>query len=146
MDKFCAETQRGTPVIAALTDGPAIVGYFSGLIVRRAGVRILGSAFPGWPTPVMRFNLSPEVPRSEAFRALDRFTFHELRCLHMEISDYFCSSSVENIEKMGFDFDLLRLRRDKSHSVRGRAHFPNGHGCRRNIRKAEKNGLVVEET
>lgn len=54
---FIAESQDATPVIAEIRDGSAVAGYFSGLVVRKAGLRILGSSFPGWTTPYIGFNL-----------------------------------------------------------------------------------------
>src|SRR5215210_423914 len=40
---FVARTQRALPVVAAVRDRRGLVGYFTGLVVRRYGVRMLGS-------------------------------------------------------------------------------------------------------
>ena len=45
---FLSATQQGEPVIAVLKDGRSVIGHFTGMIVRKAGFRILGSPFPGW--------------------------------------------------------------------------------------------------
>src|ERR1700730_9107224 len=90
--EFLADTQRATPVIAALREASTTVGYFSGLIFSRAGIRILGSPFPGWTTAYMGFNLLPHVPREEALRALEPFAFRDLKCMHLEVSDRFASN------------------------------------------------------
>src|SRR5258708_33969036 len=87
--EFLADTQRVTPVIAALREASTTVGYFSGLIFKRAGIRILGSPFPGWTTQHMGFNLLPNVRRGEALAALETLAFRDLKCLHVEVSDRF---------------------------------------------------------
>src|SRR4030067_1109361 len=82
---FVAETQHAEPVHALVTSGNSAVGRFTGLIVRRLGVRILGSPMPGWTTSYMGFNLDPGVSRTDALAALERFVFQQLKCIHFEI-------------------------------------------------------------
>jgi hypothetical protein len=141
--EFIAETQGGTPVIAALRDGCTTVGYFSGLVVRRMGIRILGSPFPGWTTPCMGFNLLPGVSRSAALQALETLAFHELRCFHVEVWDRHCS--IEDGQRLGFSHTLCEtlvtdLTQPKENI------FKNMQPSRRwAVRRAEKNGVRVEE-
>ncbi len=75
------------PVICVLNDGETQVGYFTGLVTRRLGVRILGSPLPGWTTSYMGFNLAEGVSRSEAFRALLAYAHDGLGCAHVEVRD-----------------------------------------------------------
>jgi len=49
---FVARTQNAEPVIAGLRGDNETLGYFTGLIVKKFGFKILGSSFPGWSTPV----------------------------------------------------------------------------------------------
>jgi hypothetical protein len=140
---FLMESQHASPVIASLTEDGKIVGYFTGLVLKRMGIRILASPMPGWTTQYMGFNLLPHVRRADALRALETFAFKDLRCLHLEITDRF--SSQEEGEQLGFACELRHtlvsdlspneddLFRSLNHSVRGA------------IRKAEKSGLRVEE-
>ena len=58
---FVAETQKAEPVLAVLKEGNETLGYFTGLIIRKFGLKILGSPFRGWSTPYMGFNLQPSV-------------------------------------------------------------------------------------
>jgi len=85
--EFVARTQGAEPVVAALSDGGERVGYFTGMITRRFGVRILGSPLPGSTTNYMGFNLRDGVSRREAAAALPRFAFRSLGCLHLELTD-----------------------------------------------------------
>jgi hypothetical protein len=140
---FLAETQRATPVIAALDDGSTTVGYFSGLIFRRGGIRILGSPFPGWTTAYLGFNLSPHVHRGEALRALETFAFRDLKCMHLEVSDRY--TPQEEGESVGFSYELCRtLRTDLTKPAEELFRKMTGQ-CRGCIRKAEKSGLRIEE-
>ena len=55
---FIAESQRATPVVAEIRDDDTVAGYFSGLVVRKFGVRILGSS------ELRMFHCCPRPPRA----------------------------------------------------------------------------------
>ena len=97
--EFVAATQNAEPVVARVLRGEEHVGWFTGLVVRRFGVRILGSPFAGWSTGPMGFDLAPGVSRREATRALLRFAFKDLRCLHVEMLDRHVAD--EDLEGLG---------------------------------------------
>ena len=141
--KFLSKTQRAEPVVAALKDGQSTVGYFSGLIVCKFGLKILGSPFKGWSTDYMGFNLSEGIPRQLALQALRHFAFHDLGCLHMEGMDR--RTTFDDVKAAGLEFEPytsweidLALPEEKMFSVMR-------HSCRSNIRKAERVGVQVEE-
>jgi CelD/BcsL family acetyltransferase involved in cellulose biosynthesis len=85
--EFLGTTQKAEPVLAVVRDGGVDVGYFTGLIIRRFGIRILGSPFPGWTTDYLGFNLAAGVSRRDAAEALIEFAFGPLRTLHVELCD-----------------------------------------------------------
>lgn len=143
--EFIRRTQDAEPVVAAVLDArDAVVGYFTGLVIRRFGVRILGSPFPGWTTSYLGFNLEDGVGRDEAARALLRFAFGPLRCLHLELKDRFLI--VETVGDLGFEHTPnITFEVDLGVSeaeIFGRMSS----ACRRAIRKSEKVGVVVEES
>jgi hypothetical protein len=72
---FLAEMQGAEPVLAELKDGNESLSYLPGMILKKMGLRIFGSPFPGWSTPYMGFNLRPGVPRRVAVEALSDFVF-----------------------------------------------------------------------
>lgn len=140
---FISECQNATPLVAEICQGGTRVGYFTGLVIRRMGIPILGSSFPGWTTPYIGFNLAKEVPRSEALQALEVFAFKNLKCLHLEVSDR--SFRPEDGKKLGFDVDAYRsYETDLTQSEEGIFNQMSS-ACRRCIRKAEKGGVRVEE-
>jgi len=140
---FLAETQDAQPVVAEVRDGSTCVGYFTGLVVRRFGVRILGSPFPGWTTTYMGFNLQDGVPRAQAVEALLKFAFDTLGCMHVELRDRHIELpavgglGLEHSPWPGWEVDLGPSEDEIWHQFKSTA--------RTAIRKAEKLGVVVQE-
>lgn len=118
-------------------------GWFTGHIVTRFGVRILGSPFQGWTTGPMGFNLKPEVDRAAAMRELIAFAFGHLRCLHVEVMDRNLSLAeatgvvgAEISRSETYEVDLGRSE-DEIFKAMSSA-------CRRAVRKSDKSGVRVE--
>jgi hypothetical protein len=140
---FVAKTQNAEPVIAALREKETTEGYFTGLIVRKYGFRILGSPFPGWTTSYMGLCLSPNVSRRYAIQRLVEFAFDDLNCVHIEIMDR--QLTLDNVSGLGFEDRILstfEIDLTQSESV---LFGKISSACRRCIRKAESNGVVIEE-
>ncbi len=134
---------KGEIVIARLVRGGEVLGYFTGVIFRRAGMRILASPFRGWTTPYMGFNLRADVERIGALLALERFAFGELKCLHLEIADRYMA--IEEGEAHGYGQRMISgymsdLTKSEDDIFKGMAS-----SCRRAIRKSVKSGVTIEE-
>jgi hypothetical protein len=140
--EFVAETQGGEVVLAELTTGGKIVGYFSGLLVRQLGIPILGSPFIGWSTSYMGFNLEPTVSRKQAMRELERFAFNDLRCLHIELTDRYLHP--EDGIDLGFKHRLLTTYISDLSLSEDDLYRSFASAKRRNIRKAEREGVKIE--
>jgi hypothetical protein len=140
---FLARTQGADPVVASVRDGNAVVGWFAGAVVRRFGVRILGSPFPGWTTGSMGFDLDPGVPRVEAVRALPRFAFGSLGCLHVELKDRW--AQPEELDAAGFVHGPTLTYEIGLGGGESEIFARMTSASRRAIRKAEKSGVTVEE-
>lgn len=146
--EFIAESKNAVPVVAAITNGSHLVGVFSGLIVQRYGIRMLGSPMPGWTTPYIGFNLSPGLDRRKIAAALVDFAFQELRCVHLELRDRWLTPA--DVAGLGFarradvGYDERTFEIDLTLSEE--ALFAQmTSACRRCIRKAEKEGVSIEE-
>ena len=141
--EFVSRTQAAEPVLAAVRDGGRTVGYFTGLVTRRYGIRILGSPFPGWGTGSMGFNLEPGIRRREAARPLAEFAFDRLGCLHLELKDR--CLRVNDLAGLAFDmtpkvtFELDLTVDEDTLFARMKS------SCRRAIRKSIKEGVIVEQ-
>lgn len=140
---FVAASQHGAPVVAEIRDGSEVAGYFSGVIIRKFGLRILGSSFPGWTTPYIGFNLRPGYDRRPMLEPLIRWAFRELHCVHLEVSDPgFTPDDGERhgLERTAYETYKSDLTLSEDDLFKGMES-----ACRRCIRKAEKSGVVVEE-
>ncbi len=141
---FVAQAQNAEPVIASVNDGNTPVGRFTGLIIRKYGLRILGSPFPGWTTSYMGFNLPPSVSRVDALRALKEFAFCELNCIHLEIMDR--RITTNDFDKAGYLFDARISTGFEIDLTINEAALLAGMdaGRCRYIRKAERSGIRIE--
>jgi hypothetical protein len=140
--QFVARTQRAEPVLAAVLAGHEHVGYFTGLVVRRYGLPILGSPFPGWTTDYMGFNLAPGADRGAAAAALPRFAFGPLGCLHLEVKDR--RLREHDLSGLGFTSTPTMTYEVDLESGDAELFGRMSSACRRAIRKAEKSGVTVE--
>jgi len=143
--EFLKRTQGAEPVVAALVNGDERIGYFTGAIVRKFGLRILGSPFKGWSTDYMGFNLLSEVYKAQALTALKHFAFEQLECVYFEIVDRHLSfddvdgndPDLEYSSAMTYEVDLTQP---------AEVLLANMNSDRRRcIRRAQEKGVFVEE-
>ena len=140
---FLRESQRGEISIARLDDAGATVGYFTGLITRRFGARIMGSPFPGWTTPYLGLNLAPGVSRLAAVAALVPFVFKTLGCLHLELADPYLTR--EDLASHPFEAHVGTTFVTDLRTTEDLLFETMDSSTRRAIRKGVKAGVVIEE-
>jgi hypothetical protein len=139
---FLAESQGARPIVADVLDGPTVVGRFTGGVVRRLGVKILGSSFPGWATPYVGFNLREGYARRDALAALERFAFGELGVLHLEVSDRLFVP--DDGASLGFHVGAYETYETDLTRDEAALFAAMNSACRRCVRKAEKSGVTIE--
>jgi hypothetical protein len=133
----------GEVVVARLKRGGEVLGFFTGIRFRRAGMTILASPFRGWTMPYMGFNLRPDVARAEALGALERFAFQELGCLHLEIGDRYLS--IEEGQRLGYAHRVINGFMSDLSASEDAIFQGMESSCRRAIRKSVKSGVTIEE-
>ncbi|MGB6059390.1 MAG: GNAT family N-acetyltransferase [Microthrixaceae bacterium] len=142
--EFLRSTQHAEPVAAQLFDGDRPVGWFSGAVVRRGGLPVLGSPLPGWSTSYMGFTTDRSDLGWKAISALADFAFRSLGCVHFEVMDRNLSLTPDS-EALpravvspfrGYQLEL----RDDATMLSGMSPT-----ARRNIRRSESKSVVVEE-
>ncbi|MDY7091184.1 MAG: GNAT family N-acetyltransferase [Actinomycetota bacterium] len=141
---FVAETQNASPVLARVTDGTETVGHFTGLVTKRFGLRILGSPMAGWTTSYVGFTLRPDVPRRAALQALMPYAFNDLGCAHLEIRDRF--ATVTDLAGLGLHWAEAPTATISLRPTEEALFAAMSSACRRNIRKAERSGVTIEES
>jgi hypothetical protein len=140
---FVMDTQKAVPVITAVKSDTHVLGYFTSLIVKKFGLRILGSPFRGWATYFMGLNLSPNISRREILRALPGYVFGKLGCSYFEIIDPFVS--LEELEGLSYKIEHLPWYAIDLSKSEDELFAEMKHQCRTNIRKSIKSGVVIEE-
>ncbi|GGN23734.1 CelD/BcsL family acetyltransferase involved in cellulose biosynthesis [Actinoplanes campanulatus] len=141
--RFVAECQRAEPLLAVVTDGGRPVGHFTGLLARRFGMRILGSPMAGWTTSYVGFNLRPGVSRRAALEALMPFAFGEVGAAHLEIRDR--GLTENDLGGLGLRWDAAPTAVIDLNPTEDQLFGAMASACRRNIRKAAKSGVVIED-
>src|SRR5262245_2577746 len=141
--EFVADTQEAVPVAAELREGGSVLGYFCGLVFWRFGIPILGSPFPGWTSAYLGFTLHPDVPRWIALKALERFAFTDLGCLHFEVMDRY--ATIADGQRAGLPYQLTSSYETDLRHSEAELFSQMTSACRRCIRKAAREGVVVEE-
>lgn len=144
--EFLQASQGVEPVVIEIKRGDAVVGYFTGALFKKFGIRILGSSFPGWTTAFMGFNLLPGTPLGPVAQELIAFAFSSLKCWHLEIYDK--SLRFEHIQK---DFPAARHRVKQGwvmdlRGSEGTVFRRMDRNRRTRIRQASRQGLIVEST
>jgi len=139
---YLAESQGAEIVTAEVRQDGRPVGHLVGGIVRRYGLRILGSPMSGWGTPRMGFLLDPEADLAAAARALLPFAYRELGCVHVELGDVRLppgdAAAAGYVVEGGRTFlvDLTRSEEELYANLRA--------STRNYVRQAARKGLVVE--
>jgi len=141
---FLRATQPVEPVVISLGHRGSTVGYFVGAILKKAGLKILGSPFPGWTTSFQGASFidsEPPCNRAELYAKLIQFSFRKLGCIHFECldlnvnKDSLCKAAIPYEMDRNYWVNLARTEQEIFDSFKS--------PCRRAIRKAKKNGIVV---
>jgi CelD/BcsL family acetyltransferase involved in cellulose biosynthesis len=140
--EYLAASQGAEAVVAVVRADGRPVGYFVGAIVRRFGIRILGSPLRGWTTQCMGFLLEEGFDRRAAAEALVPFAFRDLGCLHLELADRNLSvdqmSGSDYLVETGRTFVVNLAQPEEVVQSRMRSTTRNY------IRQATRRGLVIE--
>jgi hypothetical protein len=140
---YLSTVHRAEPVILSVKSHEQICGYFFGLIVKKFGLRILGSPFRGWMTYFMGFNLKPNISLNEVLQAFPPFVFDHLKCHYLEIMDPCWNGEAAMDLKYKVDhLPWFALDLVPSEDTLFAKMKDTG---RRGIRKAIKSGVIVEE-
>jgi hypothetical protein len=141
--RFIAETQDAIPVFAEVYEGPSLVGFFHSLMIRRFGLRILASPFPGWSTEYMGFNLLPGIPRWLALQALEQFAFRDLGCVYVEVADR--AFTLQDGERAGFEQRLSSNYESDLTKTEQELFKDMTSDYRRRVRRAAEHEVAIEE-
>lgn len=142
---YLERSQRVTPVVARVLIDDRPRGWFTGAVAHRSGVRLLGSPLPGWGTSYMGVEWddpSDAELTPVALAAVRRWASGSLRCAHFEVLVRVAPAGFELPPgtTLGIFHSYRRLLVDDDALLAGMSS--NG---RRNVRRAERFGVRVEE-
>lgn len=129
------------PIILRITKGDMYVGYFTGVLISKFGIRIIGSPFRGWSTCYMGFDVSNGADRIELLNELKPFLFTRYKIKYFEVSDrqipLDATSTMNNVTLA----ETLELAINHTDEELLKIFKPD---CRNFIRQFEKRGAKVE--
>lgn len=139
---FIAEAQNATPLILEIELDNQPVGFFTGLIVKKAGFKIYGSPFPGWSTSYLGFNLIKGVERTALLEPLTQYVFRQLGCWHIELMDR--NLTPDQMRTAGWPHRLFYNTEVDISATEDEVFGKMKGSCRTSIRKAERSGVTLE--
>ena len=140
--EFVKEDSKGDPVIVRISDDRGLVGYFTGLIVKKAGVKILGSPFNGWSTCHMGIDTEYIDEKCDIINELIPFLYEKTNCGFIQIIDR--DITVKKATEYGFNSEsigTLELNIDLDNDALFKQMKTD---CRNFIRQFERRGARIE--
>ena len=141
--RFIAEDQRAEPIILRITDKGVFRGYFTGLLVKKFGLRILGSPFRGWSTSYMGFDVFTKEEKTRILPEFIKYAFVNLKCHYIELADR--GITLEEAKKTGYVFypiNSIEIDISRTEEEMFRSFKSDG---RNFIRQFTRKGANVEE-
>lgn len=139
---FIAEDNGASPIILRITENERFIGYFTGLLTTKYGIKILGSPFRGWSTSFMGFDLFDYDRIVKILPELVKFIFENIKCHYIECVDR--NLPIDKRNQIPFEtrvVETLELEIEKSDeellsSFKG--------DCRTFLKQFEKRGATIE--
>ena len=142
--RYLTRIGAGDPVVALLEDDHGReLGCFTGMKGKRLGLPMLGAPVPGWNTSYMGLNLAPDVPRAAAMEALSRFSVRDMRCIYLELCDP--NADAASADSAGYTSVIVKGYASDLTLSEEELFARMTSATRRCIRKAEREGVIVEE-
>jgi len=145
--KFIEEDSKAVPYILRITRNDELVGYFSAMIIKKLGVSIMGSPFPGWSTPYMGLDLLDAAKKSEVLVELIDFIRKTENYIYLQISDRdFVKEELEKLAKSnGFivgSSETLEVGIEGDDAIQYKKMKTD---CRNFIKQFERRGAYIEQ-
>lgn len=134
--------QKAKPIIIRITENTNFVGYFTGFLFSKYGIKIVASPFNGWTTGYMGFDVVDNYDKVNLIEPISKFIFKTFKCLYIQISDRFIEENqLKNIKCnyiMNKSIELIINRTDEELFKVFKTD------CRNYIRQFERRGASIE--
>lgn len=139
---FLIETQRVEAIIVRILLNGSYIGYYTGFLFSKFGIKIIGSPFRGWTTLYMGFNLLNGVERGAIIEPLWKFLSKKYHCLYMEIIDRYITN--EDVVKHCLIADVQETYIKDISSDLDTIYKSFSSTCKNQIRRYEKNDAKLK--
>lgn len=139
--RFLKINQKAEPICLRILENGICVAVFVGAVIKKCGVRILGSPFEGWLTCNMGFVHLKEFDVNVALLTVRKFAFKELKCLYVQITDY--NIGVDELASSIKYYTIRRPSIDGGQALENVLSGFSAHG-RRDVRAALRKNEVEE--
>lgn len=140
---YIEEDSQVTPLFLRITQGDTFVGYFTAMIQKSYGFRIIASPFAGWSTCHMGFDLvDTTVNKLDLIPSVAEYLFKKKKAHLIEITDR--DITVEAATDRGYRTgiaDTLELAIDRTDEELFKVFKTD---CRNFIRQFERRGATLE--
>ena len=140
---FIEESQGLEKVIYEIVMDEQVVGYLPGFIIKKGPIKIFGSPFPGWTTPYMGPLIDKTVPQQLFFKEFKKLMKKE-GYHYAEIGNSILDIEIAKKENFIIGEGVTYIAEVKSSPEEILSCYNKT--TRNCVRKAIKNGLVVETT
>ena len=139
---FIQEDSKGDLFFLRITDDDSLVGYFTGMVVNKFGIKIAGSPFSGWSTVYMGFDVFDGINKLDLLPCVQEYLFKHKKVGLIEIVDR--GIPVKDAQDAGYCADIadtLELDVDKTDDELFKVFKTD---CRNFIRQFERRGAIYE--
>lgn len=144
--EFVIEDSKAFPLIVRITENSRLVGYFTSLIVKKFGLKIVGSPFSGWSTPYMGFDLLDETEKIKVLPELTSYLMDKTKCSYLQIVDR--DLKFEELEQLKSKNIIVEKTETLELGIDGDDAFLFKNmktDCRNFIRQFERRGATIEQ-
>lgn len=130
-----------SPIIIRIRRNDKFIGYFTGLKIKKLGIPIIGSPFPGWGTSWMGLDVNEDENIIEIYKELVPYMFKKFKCMYITIADR--NLKVEDAKKYFHTVtaNSLQLSVNRSDEELFKVFKSD---CRNFIRQFERRGATLE--
>lgn len=144
--EFVIEDSNAKPYILMIYKNNVFLGYFSALIFRKLGLKIIASPFPGWSTPHMGFDFYDNSQKSSVIPELVDYIMKTEKVALFQMTDRDISLEEANVLKLKYDYiiesgDTLEIDVDADDQ---QLYKNMKTDCRNFIKQFERRGAKIE--
>lgn len=139
---YICEDSNGSAIFVRITEDKKLVGYFTGVLINKFGIKILGSPFPGWSTCHMGIDTDQPDLKAEIITQIVPYLYKTTKCKYIEICDRDISEKEAKLR--GFTYKKVGTL-ELPIAMTDQELFKNMKtDCRNFIRQFERRGARLE--